>query len=78
MSYIRTHVLQAMHSCCTVLLPPYCCAALWFPARAGVAVLPDRYVAQRAGLLPSDPWQVAVADQAYFFCEDVWQVRGAA
>lgn len=33
----------------------------------------DRYVAQRAGLLPSDPWKVAQADQAYFFCEDVWQ-----
>uniref|UniRef100_A0A383VC85 Glutathione S-transferase n=1 Tax=Tetradesmus obliquus TaxID=3088 RepID=A0A383VC85_TETOB len=33
----------------------------------------DRYLAQRAGLLPADPWKAAQADQAYFFCEDVWQ-----
>lgn len=33
----------------------------------------DHYVAALAGLLPQDPWQAAVADQAYFFCEDVWQ-----
>ncbi len=45
-----------------------------------VSVLPvsavahaDRYVAQLTGLLPEDPWAAALADQAYFFCEDVWQ-----
>lgn len=33
----------------------------------------DHYVAKLAGLLPSDPWAAALADQAYGFCEDVWQ-----
>jgi glutathione S-transferase len=33
----------------------------------------DRYCAQLAGLLPADPWKIALADQAYFFCEDIWQ-----
>jgi glutathione S-transferase len=33
----------------------------------------DRYCAQLAGVLPTDPWKAALADQAYFFCEDIWQ-----
>lgn len=33
----------------------------------------DRYIAHLAGLLPSDPWKVALADQAYAFMEDVMQ-----
>eukprot|EP00879_Flechtneria_rotunda_P004904 GHRR01005178.1.p1 GENE.GHRR01005178.1~~GHRR01005178.1.p1 ORF type:complete len:218 (+),score=60.93 GHRR01005178.1:172-825(+) len=32
----------------------------------------DRYCAKITGHLPDDPWQAALADQAYFFCEDVW------
>lgn len=33
----------------------------------------DRYLASLAGLLPADPWRVALADQAYAFMEDVMQ-----
>jgi hypothetical protein len=33
----------------------------------------DHYLAKLAGLLPEDPLTAALADQAYFFCEDVWQ-----
>eukprot|EP00775_Hariotina_reticulata_P005347 gene5347-5583_t len=33
----------------------------------------DRFCAKKAGLLSDDPWKVALADQAYFFCEDIWQ-----
>jgi glutathione S-transferase len=33
----------------------------------------DHYAAKLGGLLPEDAWQAALADQAYFFCEDVWQ-----
>lgn len=33
----------------------------------------DHYVAKVTGLLPEDPWTGALADQAYFFCEDIWQ-----
>lgn len=33
----------------------------------------DRYLASVAGLLPADPWRVALADQAYAFMEDVMQ-----
>lgn len=32
----------------------------------------DRYLAQLAGLLPSDPWAAALADAAYAYCEDIW------
>ncbi len=32
----------------------------------------DRYVAKLTGLPPEDPWAAALADQAYFFCEDLW------
>jgi glutathione S-transferase len=33
----------------------------------------DRYVAKITGFLPDDPLTAALADQAYFFVEDVWQ-----
>lgn len=33
----------------------------------------DHYVAKLTGMLPEDPLTAALADQAYFFCEDVWQ-----
>jgi glutathione S-transferase len=33
----------------------------------------DHYVAKQTGLLPEDPLTAALADQAYFFCEDIWQ-----
>jgi hypothetical protein len=33
----------------------------------------DHYLAKLAGLLPEDPLTAALADQAYFFCLDVWQ-----
>jgi hypothetical protein len=32
----------------------------------------DHYVARLAGMMPDDPWEAALADQAYFFWEDVW------
>lgn len=34
----------------------------------------DHYAAKLAGLVPSDPLAAALADQAYFFVEDVLQV----
>ena len=40
-----------------------------------VFALADRYCAKVAGLLPDDPWAAALADQAYFFVEDVMKVR---
>lgn len=33
----------------------------------------DRYVAGLAGLVPTDPWEAALADQAYCFCHDLLQ-----
>jgi hypothetical protein len=42
-------------------------------ARTTTAAATDRYIAHLAGLLPSDPWKVALADQAYAFMEDVMQ-----
>jgi hypothetical protein len=33
----------------------------------------DHYVAKQTGLLPEDPLIAALADQVYFFCEDIWQ-----
>eukprot|EP00775_Hariotina_reticulata_P004727 gene4727-4977_t len=33
----------------------------------------DHYAAKLAGLYPSDPLKAALADQAYFFCEDLLQ-----
>lgn len=33
----------------------------------------DHYVAKLTGMMPEDPWKAALADQAYFFCEDIWQ-----
>lgn len=33
----------------------------------------DHYVAKVTGMLPDDPFEAALADQAYFFCEDCWQ-----
>jgi hypothetical protein len=35
----------------------------------------DHYAAKLAGLVPTDPLAAALADQAYFFVEDVLQVR---
>jgi hypothetical protein len=37
----------------------------------------DHYAAKLAGLVPTDPLAAALADQAYFFVEDVLQVRHA-
>jgi len=34
----------------------------------------DRYCAKVAGLLPDDPWAAALADQAYFFVDDVMKL----
>lgn len=33
----------------------------------------DRYLAAKAGLVPSDLWQAALADQAYCYCHDLMQ-----
>lgn len=33
----------------------------------------DRYLAGQAGIVPSDAWQAALADQAYCFCHDMMQ-----
>jgi hypothetical protein len=62
-------------ACTLPVSPPHECAARCVLVHRCCVCAADRYVAQRAGLLPSDPWKVAQADQAYFFCEDVWQVR---
>lgn len=43
-----------------------CCLHLCRPA--------DRYCATITGMLPSDPWKLAWAEQGYFFMEDLWQV----
>lgn len=45
------------------------------PAAAELLLPPcvDQYVAKLTGILPEDPLTAALADQAYFFCEDVWQ-----
>lgn len=37
------------------------------------AACADRYVARLTGQMPEDPLQLAVAEQAYFFCEDLFQ-----
>lgn len=37
------------------------------------AVPADRYVSRLAGMMPDDPWKVALAEQAYFFCEDIFR-----
>jgi len=34
----------------------------------------DMYVSKLSGLMPKDPWEAALADQAYFFSEDVFKV----
>ncbi|GBF98377.1 glutathione S-transferase [Raphidocelis subcapitata] len=33
----------------------------------------DRYLAAKAGLVPEDLWQAALADQAYCYCHDLMQ-----
>jgi hypothetical protein len=38
----------------------------------------DRYCAAITGVLPSDPLALADIEQAYFFIEDVFQVRPMA
>jgi hypothetical protein len=38
----------------------------------------DHYAAKLAGLMPADPLAAALADQAYFFVEDILQVRPSA
>jgi hypothetical protein len=52
-----------------------CCFLRFTRRRQLFAVAPDHYAAKLAGLYPEDPLQAALADQAYFFCEDVLQVR---
>jgi hypothetical protein len=37
-------------------------------------LIADHYAAKLAGLVPADPLAAALADEAYFFVEDILQV----
>jgi hypothetical protein len=50
-----------------------CCQRCDCAVLAVTAAPADRYVARLAGMMPDDPWELALAEQAYFFCEDIFR-----
>lgn len=70
-SVIAVQLQQVDHNPC---IHTYICTGDTTATTADVCfIAADRYVAHLTGLLPDDPWTAALADQAYFFCEDVYQ-----
>lgn len=48
-----------------------------FPAACVPRHAADRYTAQLAGLMPTDPWASALAEQAFYVWDEIYEVRNA-